>query len=396
MPCPWLDGWNVLSDIAKGAKPWSLHWLWSQHGEHRIVIPRLLVWLDCAVFGAKNISLFVEIYAVQAAQLAVVWYVISRCTPFPKHLRHMLLGVFAFCLFHPYQAQNFTWAFQIAFVLPFAMATLALIAVAHFEQIPDRLKTATIVAVAVAPILAGMNLAAGLIIGPTLVVLAYARRLPLPTVRLLAVCSAVEIVLYAWGYRTPPDRPSPFLALSHPLDIASYTLAMLDASWHFFSIGLVSLVCLTVCSITAARSSEPISNFEYFCFGECALCLATATMIACGRLHFGIHQAAEGRYQTIAVLYWAAFFSVVLIRVWRSHTESLGLAQVTVVAIIASCGMIVRPLWTDYVRMFEERRQACAAVLSDRYSKRELMLLDHFAIDPASEIRSARKLLVRK
>src|SRR4051794_19271034 len=63
MPCPWLDEWRVIADMAKGTKPWSWGWLWSQHSEHRIAVTRLLIWLDWALFGGKTVSLFIEMYA---------------------------------------------------------------------------------------------------------------------------------------------------------------------------------------------------------------------------------------------------------------------------------------------------------------------------------------------
>lgn len=47
----------------KGKGPLSWAWLWSQQNEHRLAVPRLMVWLDLYGFGGKNISLFVEIIA---------------------------------------------------------------------------------------------------------------------------------------------------------------------------------------------------------------------------------------------------------------------------------------------------------------------------------------------
>lgn len=46
MPCPFWDEWVVVDAIAKGAGPGNWSWLWSQQNEHRLVVPRLLVWFD--------------------------------------------------------------------------------------------------------------------------------------------------------------------------------------------------------------------------------------------------------------------------------------------------------------------------------------------------------------
>jgi hypothetical protein len=75
---------------------------------------------------------------MQAAQLTAICYAVEHLSRFPNTLRRMIQGVFACCLFHPYQAQNFTWAFQVSFMLPFAIGTVVLLALAHFEKIPHR------------------------------------------------------------------------------------------------------------------------------------------------------------------------------------------------------------------------------------------------------------------
>jgi hypothetical protein len=47
MPCAWADEWGVIADIAQNGGHWSWAWLWSQHSEHRIAIPRLGLWDLC-------------------------------------------------------------------------------------------------------------------------------------------------------------------------------------------------------------------------------------------------------------------------------------------------------------------------------------------------------------
>lgn len=139
MPCPFWDEWVVVEAIAKGNGPTSWAWLWSQQNEHRLAVPRLMVWLDLYGFGGKNISLFVEIMVVQCFHWLAICFVVERFTRLPGFLKRSIQGLFAFCLFHPNQLENFTWAFQIGFVLPFALGTIALIIiafVAHCESLP--------------------------------------------------------------------------------------------------------------------------------------------------------------------------------------------------------------------------------------------------------------------
>src|SRR6185437_13582170 len=134
-PCPFGDEWFFIDAVARGSGPTSWQWLWSQHNEHRLVITRLLVWLDLAAFHGKNVSLFIETYLGLGLEWTAVCYMLERSTSFPVPLRRTLQGLFAFCVFHPNQSENLTWAFQVSFVLAFAIATVALLSVAFFAQL---------------------------------------------------------------------------------------------------------------------------------------------------------------------------------------------------------------------------------------------------------------------
>jgi hypothetical protein len=136
-PCAFWDEWVVVDAIAHGKGPWSWSWLWAQSNEHRIVIPRLLVWVDLSWFGGKNISLFVETFILQVLHCAAISYVIERFTALPIFLKRTLQGLFTFCLFHPNQAENLTWAFQVSFVIPLVLGTVALIADPHDRTGPS-------------------------------------------------------------------------------------------------------------------------------------------------------------------------------------------------------------------------------------------------------------------
>jgi hypothetical protein len=366
MPCPFWDEWKVIGDIADGATPWSLHWLWSQHSEHRIASTRLLIWLDWAAFGGKNVSLFVEMYLVQLVQWGAICWVLERLTPFPKSLKLTLQGLFAFCLFHPNQIQNFTWAFQISFFLPFALGTIALLAVTFFDRAPWRWRWSILIGAGFAPIIAATSLASGLLIGPALVCLAFLKRLPGRAVLALSALSLLSIVVYFAGFRIPTGHSSPIQWLSRPVDVFRYMVTYFDASWPLFSCATLSFLCFLAFAIFAAFHRDKITDFEWFCIAECGLMLATALMTACARLQYGILQAAESRYQTPAMIYWASLFSILLVAIWRMQPTRFKFAQFFVLLISSSSLLQLPPLAWEKV-WADSKRRACAAVISGHY-----------------------------
>lgn len=371
MPCPWVDGWEVISDIADGARPWSWHWLWSQeYHEHRMAIPRFLIWLDWAAFGGRNISLFVEIYLVQALHWASVCYALERLTGYPKLLKRTLEALFAFCLFHPNQAQNLTLSIAIASLVSFAIGTVALLIIAFSEKVPARYRTLSLIGVVCAPLVAASSSAGGLLIGPVLVGLAGIKRLPGKVALPLAASSLFTFLLYFYGYRTPPDHPSPLHALSHPIDIFRYVYVFLGASWPLFSPVYLSLVFSAAWIALKTIRRESISSFEWFCIAECALMLATAVSEACARLQYGVEQAANSRYQTPALIYWACLLSLVLIAAW-GHLLTRFSAQLLVLLIAASSVPFIPGVWSAFVNQADQNRRACIGAMSSRQDASE-------------------------
>ena len=138
--CPFWDQWWVVAQIADGESPLSLAWLWSQQNEHRILFPRLLVWLDVSVFGARNISLFLFTFTVQFGHWLLWIFAIRRWGPTDRGLRWTLAGLFGYCLFCPNQIENFVWAFQCLFLFTFFLATLAFVCALLLDEVKTRRK----------------------------------------------------------------------------------------------------------------------------------------------------------------------------------------------------------------------------------------------------------------
>jgi hypothetical protein len=94
--------------------------------------------------------------------------------------------------------------------------------------------------------------------------------------------------------------------------------------------------------------------------------LATALMTACARLQYGISQAAESRYQTPAMIYWASLLSILLVAIWRMQPTRFKFAQLFVLLISSSSLLQLPPLAWEKV-WADSKRRACAAVIGGHY-----------------------------
>ena len=362
MPCPFWDQWSELNVIAAGHT--SLKWLWSVHNEHRIPIPRLLMLLDLKVFGGKNVSLFVEIYLVQIGEWLGLYLFLERCARLPRKTLFPVAGLFAFCIFHPNQAENFTWAFQVSFVLPFALGTLSLLAIAYLECFRRRMLVVAVISLM--PLIAAMNLSGGLLIGPFTVSLAMVRGVSPRYVLLLLAVWLLSVAVYLTSYHIPADDP---LWRAHPKDIFVYLLTYLGASWtkivpHKERVTcFLSFVVLGWIIWRSAQRRAETPAVEWFCIVECLWIVATAVLTSLGRLQDGVGQAYGGRYQTAAMLYWAALGSLLILHTWRCFPRR-STAMQTAIAALMFCSVLTMPrIWSIVTTRGDRLAQACAVVM---------------------------------
>jgi hypothetical protein len=139
-----------------------------------------------------------------------------------------------------------------------------------------------------------------------------------------------------------------------------------DASWRLSSCATLSLLCFLGFAVLASFHRDKITDFEWFCIAECGLMLATALMTACARLQYGISQAAESRYQTPAMIYWASLLSILLVAIWRVEPRSFKFAQLFVL-LICSSSLLQLPRFASEKAWADSKRRACAAVISGHY-----------------------------
>jgi hypothetical protein len=338
MPCPFWDEWAVVKQIGQGNGPLSFHWLWSQQNEHRLAVPRLAVWLDLFRFGGRNVSLFVEIFLVQLLHLGAIGHVIERYTEEPVALKRSLQGLFAFAVFHPNQIENFTWAFQIGFVWPFLLATLALIAVAFFER--WRHPALAITLAVLAPITAALGVAGGLLIAPVSIVLAAAKRLPGRYIAALSGAFLASAVAYLYGYRRSATDLPAVAVLSHAKDLFVYFLTYFGASWTRIlphkerTIACISLIAYAALLIGRVRWASKTSDLEWFLLGECTLMLATA---------------------------------LALIQVRRSWPQRLAIAQAILLVVMLASIATFPKAWRATNGRAAALRSACQAVMGPNF-----------------------------
>jgi len=375
---PYWDGWTQVGIVATGHNPLSTVWLWHQHNEHRLVIPKLFLAADLRLFQARQVFLLASIFTIQLLHLALLSWSMRVLGDWRGALWRTGVGLAAFCLFCPSQWQNFIWGFQVCFVLPQLFATLSFVALLLFwtesRQHPNKPPPSRFLLVSIVAALgASYSLANGNLLWPLLVVAALYLRLRIAAVLSFAITGVVSTALYLYRYARPQYHADPIASMGTPFNLLKYWAVYFVSSWTHHNIRapeLIALAALAIVILALLRALSYVRVFRAFAIQlvlTMLFCAATALITAAGRLNFGSGQAFSSRYQTIALLFWCCL-GLLLLGSTFSHPRmrySFLIAQVCLLAIFVRGAAIVRYPIGEARRQGFALNAAAAALLTN-------------------------------
>ena len=314
---PWMDEWATVELLRafQAGEMSARELLFSQHNEHRILVPRLVFFADEALFSGQGRLSLCAIFAVQALHAGLFALLILQARP-PWPGRWALAAVVLAMMFSLRQAENFTYGFQVQFVGVFAGASLCfvLFGLTVARARAGRAAWPPLVGCFAAVLATTLTMANGLAAAFILVPLALLARLR-PWVGIAAAAWAVTLALvYFDGYEPVAHHSHPSESLRHPLALLAYVAAYLGSLWTSgeiavaVSLGAVGILATLVAVLRAARQpATPPAALALV--GVMLFVGAAAAVTASGRLGFGIGQALSSRYATGSAAFWAAQLS---------------------------------------------------------------------------------------
>lgn len=386
---PWSDGWTQIFSAAQGRNPFSLSWLWQQHNEHRLLIPKLFLGLDLRLFHATQKLLLAAIFTTQLLLLCLLGWSMRALGGWRGALWRTATGLAAFCLFSPTQWENLTWGFQLCFVLPGLFATLSFVGLLLYwvrwrQSQPSGGWKFVLLSLGAA--LAGMcSLANGLLLAPLLAVAALWLRLRRWVAVAFATTAIVTTALYFHDYSQPSQNSNPLTSLHSPLKLLAYVASYFGSSWGYGSswthhnlqialyAGAAGLV-LAIWFLVRFRRTEEVSQaFTLQLLLLLLFCLGTAFLTAVGRLASGDSQAFAPRYQTVALLFWWCLGCLLMAAAAGSSKRlALPAMQLLLVCVLLRGANLARFPLRDAREHAFQQRAAAAALLSGVYDQEQI------------------------
>ena len=305
---PHWDEWALFDHLATGNA--TLSWLWAQHNEHRILVPKIFFLLDVYFFRGTQAFLLTSIFFVQLLQVALLSFSLWTPGGIRGSAWRTGTGLIAYCILCPTQQENLIWGFQLQFVIPAAMATLAILTLLLYYR---RLRPWLLALSIFAATLATWSLANGMLLWPLLLLAAILLGMRRPILLVIALFAATNIGLYLYRYHRPgppAEFPGLILAADRTLHyVAVYfgsTFVRHSSGWIPLLAGTAGLWVAVAIIIRTLPQRGTSSLLQLELSLLMLLCIATAFITASGRLHLGLEQATASRYQTFALLFWCS------------------------------------------------------------------------------------------
>jgi hypothetical protein len=346
---PFWDMWNGTLEFIMRIQNGEYAAWWSQHNEHRIVLSRVLFWLDYKWFGDVGIFLIVVNYLLVGCAATLFWIMVRQENPESASetvgaLGFLLVGF----LFLWSQYNNLAWAFQSQFFLASLVPLLSFYSM-HLAA-RSRAGSMRYFSLAVAGGVASAGtMANGILVLPLLLTMALAMRASFSRVTVLAITTIVVLTAYFFDYRSVVGHGAPVESImKHPFKLIVYVLMYAGSPTHFLlgesSYGryaamlfgvLFAGLTLGVCYKGMQKRGE--ANLDLALAFFLLYVLITALGTGTGRIIFGLDQALSSRYTTPALMGWAAIavsYSPKLIQVTQTRRNSALLVVGSIIAVM--------------------------------------------------------------
>jgi len=301
---PSWDDWDMIPTMT-GEQPITATWLWSQHNEHRIPVPRLLMLALYRVFGCDfRVGMYFNVLSTAALALALILAA--------RQGRGRLSWSDAFfpvLLLNWSEGVNFIWGWQVEFFLSTLLAGIMLLLIVRSGSQPT-IATAAAAGICLA-LLVGSG-AHGLALVPALALwLAFAAvlrwRSGEPRGRrecavILGIAASVFLLvaLYFLGYERVPYHPlsaNPWAALATAVQFMTMGFGpAVRPLWPLSGLGVLAVLLGSAALLAVVAWTRPPERYRaagLFLFLAAMGCLALA--LGLGRNGF------EPRYITLSV-----------------------------------------------------------------------------------------------
>ncbi len=298
-------------------------------------------------------------------------------------VRLTVVAIIVALFFSGANLDNFTWPFQISFILAFYAGTVSLYALIRYAEEcgkhGTRFAWAWLAASAGSAFVATHSLANGILIWPVLLLMAAVLRLHRRILLLLGIVFVLVSLQYFYGYQRIAGHVNAVEALRHPIEVLAYIgayLAIPVAKINHAVGAVVGLAGLGAFAWTAFRMvrRRELPRLVLLNLGVMLYIFAGACVTALGRMAVAQPEAAL-RYATPVSIFWACALLLAL-----AEAETFQFRSTAVAAVLAT---VITGLIVAVVPMHLER---CSSLIEFTQSIRDAEVALRTNVDAKTQI----------
>ena len=396
---PFLDQWlfaPMLKAFYSGEN-W-LQYLFEQHNEHRIVVPRLIFLFLAKLTDWNTFGEMVTSFLVCLLNFGLIWLILKQTNIKSK----LILIPLSWIIFTLGQWQNIIWGWELAWYL----AVFGILsAVLYLSKTP--FSNWYIIPAIIGAIIATFSLANGLLVWPMgLFLLWFLKSKPGMKTNLAFIWLVIGIFIcgvYFMDYAKPGHLPPLSAALIEPLKFLRYILANLGAGLGggdltqctVIGVLLVLIFGIAVYLLKRISKERMYELMPWIILG--LFVIVSSTSIAVGRVGRGAGQAISARYVTITSLLIISdiVLCLALLKEYARKDLIIGLNAVLYVLIIFGLFTTTKMAWGMGRQTYLERMKSVAYLKQFEYAPDNALAL-LFYPDPPYLVRDASRFLKEK
>ena len=340
---PYWDQWEHVTLLEKFHNH-TLNFsdLWSQHNEHRIFFPKILMLILSALSGW---NIFVELCTniILAGLNLCFLFLILNDTSDSKN-NAVLKIVVSLLLFSMIQYENWSWGWQIQIFMFVLGGVIAIWSVNKWQG-----KLIGLIVSILATVMSTYSFGSGLVIWPTVFfILIIQKKWKFKHIIIWIISCLVTVVPYYHKHTGSSfDIPMTYF-LSHPIIFMKYVLSYLGAplaqsisSANWTAVILIVVAILAMLDIRKLKK-ERFNQFVPW-FALIIFVILSACVTGMGRMHLGLGQAMASRYTTISTLFVISVFVLLYnsIQLNLEKKKKIALKDILFIVIVSTAFCVI-------------------------------------------------------
>lgn len=380
-PVPFWDMWNGYLEFYAIASQGDHSIWWSQHNEHRIILSRILFWLDIEFFSGTIWFLLIANFVF----LSLITLTIVKFLFVKVNFKQLWMVFFLVSwMFFWSQNNNLTWGFQSQFYLAYLLPLASCFNLFRYKM---ESKTSNFILAVVFGFLSIGTMANGVLAMPLLLLLSFLLKLERSKKVVIFIITLLSLSIYFIDYHSIKGDGHTSLKdalLLYPLETIKYLFLYIGSPFFYIfnltnSAKVIAMIMgmilsFTILIVSYHKYKKDKHDFFSWTLIICILYIGiTAFITASGRVSQGIEQALSSRYTTPSLILWALLFVLLtpyILKLEKRYFNAVKL--LSAVLLFAMLGFQVRALDSRDEVIFNEKLAALQVALHIKDDKQIL------------------------